>query len=135
MSTQPLLLYDPLLFLLIYLNHISLHKTLYISMYITMCLYILLLPILLWVLSIYPFIKHYTIVVSHMTIQFSYINIISIHLLLYRSRTEAKGYMYSQLWKNPSYHSRIHVNRSKFYIWFSLPSCWVITYMYTSFLH
>ncbi len=27
MSTQPLLLYDPLLFLLIYLNHIRLHKT------------------------------------------------------------------------------------------------------------
>ncbi len=27
-STQPLLLYDPLLFLLIYLNHIRLHKTL-----------------------------------------------------------------------------------------------------------
>ncbi len=28
MSTQPLVLYDPLRFLLIYLNHIRLHKTL-----------------------------------------------------------------------------------------------------------
>ncbi len=28
MATQPLLLYDPLLFLLIYLNHIRLHKIL-----------------------------------------------------------------------------------------------------------
>ncbi len=42
-------------------------------MYITMCLYITI-TILLWVLSIYPFIKHYTIVIlcepynsSHMT--------------------------------------------------------------------
>ncbi len=80
MSTQPLLLYDPLLFLLIYLNHIRLHKTLSyhsyslylftllilkfidIFMHITMCLYITI-TILLWVLSIYPFIKHYTIVI------------------------------------------------------------------------
>ncbi len=62
---------------IIYLNHIRLHKTLsyhYYSlyfftlmilnciMYITMCLYITI-TILLWVLSIYPFIKHYTIVI------------------------------------------------------------------------
>ncbi len=40
-------------------------------MYITMCLYITI-TILLWVLSIYPFIKHYTIVVSIITIQFSH---------------------------------------------------------------
>ncbi len=33
----------------------------YIFMYISMCLYITI-NILLWVLSIYPFIKHYTIV-------------------------------------------------------------------------
>ncbi len=39
----------------------------------TMCLYITI-TILLWVLSIYPFIKHYTIVVSIITIQFSHIN-------------------------------------------------------------
>ncbi len=42
-------------------------------MYITMCLYITI-TILLWVLSIYPFIQHYTIVVSIITIQFSHIN-------------------------------------------------------------
>ncbi len=89
MSTQPLLLYDPLLFLLIYLNHIRIHKTLsyhsyslYIfyllilkSIYIYVhyqCLYIII-TILRWVLSIYPFIKHYTIVVSIITIQFSHI--------------------------------------------------------------
>ncbi len=30
--------------------------------YITMCLYIII-TIMLWVLSIYPFIKHYTIVI------------------------------------------------------------------------
>ncbi len=41
-------------------------------MYITMCLYITI-TILLWVLSICPFIKHYTIVVSIITIQFSHI--------------------------------------------------------------
>ncbi len=41
-------------------------------MYITMCLYITI-TILLWVLSIYPFIKHYTIVISMITIQFSHI--------------------------------------------------------------
>ncbi len=41
-------------------------------MYITMCLYITI-TILLLVLSIYPFIKHYTIVVSIITIQFSHI--------------------------------------------------------------
>ncbi len=35
------------------------------------CLYITI-TILLWVLSIYPFIKHYTIVVSIITIQFSH---------------------------------------------------------------
>ncbi len=40
-------------------------------MYITMCLYITT-TILLWVLSIYPFIKHYTIIVSIITIQFSH---------------------------------------------------------------
>ncbi len=40
-------------------------------MYITMCLYITI-TILLWVLSIYPFIKHYTIIVSIITIQFSH---------------------------------------------------------------
>ncbi len=40
-------------------------------MYITMCLYITI-TILLWVLSIYPFIKQYTIVVSIITIQFSH---------------------------------------------------------------
>ncbi len=39
-------------------------------MYITMCLYITI-TILLWVLSIYHFIKHYTIIVSIITIQFS----------------------------------------------------------------
>ncbi len=33
-----------------------------ITMYITMCLYINI-TILLWVLSIYPFIKHYTVVI------------------------------------------------------------------------
>ncbi len=43
-------------------------------MYITMCLYITI-TILLWVLSIYPFIKHYTIVVSIITIQFSHTTI------------------------------------------------------------
>ncbi len=33
-------------------------------MYITMCLYIIIIIIiLLWVLSIYPFIKHYTIII------------------------------------------------------------------------
>ncbi len=42
-------------------------------MYITMCLYITI-TILLWVLSICPFIKHYTIVVSIITIQFSHID-------------------------------------------------------------
>ncbi len=41
-------------------------------MYITMCLYITI-TILLLVLSIYPFIKHYTIVVSIITIQFIHI--------------------------------------------------------------
>ncbi len=42
-------------------------------MYITMYLYITI-TILLWVLSIYPFIKkHYTIVLSIITIQFSHI--------------------------------------------------------------
>ncbi len=40
-------------------------------MYITMCLYITI-TILLWVLSIYHFIKHYTIVVSIIIIQFSH---------------------------------------------------------------
>ncbi len=40
-------------------------------MYITMCLYITI-TILLWVLSKYPFIKHYTIVVSIISIQFSH---------------------------------------------------------------
>ncbi len=40
-------------------------------MYITMCLYITI-TIMLWVISIYPFIKHYTIVVSIITIQFSH---------------------------------------------------------------
>ncbi len=39
------------------------YYNLYISMYITMCLYITI-TILLWALSIYPFIKHYTILVS-----------------------------------------------------------------------
>ncbi len=43
-------------------------------MYITMCLYITI-TILLWVLSIYPFIKHYTIVVSIITMQFSHMSI------------------------------------------------------------
>ncbi len=38
----------------------------------SMCLYITI-TILLWVLSIYPFIKHYTVVVSIITIQFSHI--------------------------------------------------------------
>ncbi len=42
-------------------------------MYITMCLYITI-TILLWVLSIYPFIKHYNIVVSIITIQFSHMS-------------------------------------------------------------
>ncbi len=37
-----------------------------------MCLYITII-ILLWVLSIYPFIKYYTIVISIITIQFSHI--------------------------------------------------------------
>ncbi len=46
MSTEPLLLYDPLLFILLFS---------------TMCLYIII-TIMLWVLSIYYFIKHYTIV-------------------------------------------------------------------------
>ncbi len=41
-------------------------------MYITMCLYITI-TVLLWVLSIYPFIKHYTIIISIITIQFSHI--------------------------------------------------------------
>ncbi len=36
-----------------------------------MCLYITI-TILLWVLSIYPFIKHYTVVDSIITIQFSH---------------------------------------------------------------
>ncbi len=40
-------------------------------MCITMCLYITI-TILLWVLSIYAFIKHYTIVVSVITIKFSH---------------------------------------------------------------
>ncbi len=40
-------------------------------MYITICLYISI-TILLWVLSIYPFIKQYTIAVSIITIQFSH---------------------------------------------------------------
>ncbi len=48
-------------------------------MYITMCLYITI-TILLCVLSIYHFIKHYTIVVSIITIQFSHI---SVYLTLY----------------------------------------------------
>ncbi len=60
MSTQPLPLYDPLLFLLIYLNHVRLHKRLsyrsnslcffyfndikiYIYVYTLLCVYILLL--------------------------------------------------------------------------------------------
>ncbi len=41
----------------------------YISWFI-MCLYITI-TILLWVLSLYPFIKHYTIVILNITIQFS----------------------------------------------------------------
>ncbi len=41
-------------------------------MYITMCLYITI-TILRWVLSVYPLIKYYTIVVSIITIQFSHI--------------------------------------------------------------
>ncbi len=40
-------------------------------MYITMCLYNTI-TILFWVLSIYPFIKHYTFVVSIITVQFSH---------------------------------------------------------------
>ncbi len=43
-------------------------------MYITMGLYITI-TILLWVLSIYSFIKHYTIVVSIITIQFSHLHV------------------------------------------------------------
>ncbi len=39
-------------------------------MYITMCLYITI-TIPLWVLSIYPIIKHYIIVVSIITVQLS----------------------------------------------------------------
>ncbi len=50
-------------------------------MYITMCLYITL-TILLWVLSIYPFIKHYTIVVSIIIIQFSHTEDIYMNLNL-----------------------------------------------------
>ncbi len=53
----------------------------YIKIYIylctLMCLYITI-TILLWVLSIYPFIKHYTIVISIITIQFSH-NIIDLY--------------------------------------------------------
>ncbi len=40
-------------------------------MYITMCLYITI-TILLWVLLIYPSIKHYTIFVSIITIPFTH---------------------------------------------------------------
>ncbi len=88
MSTQPRLLYDPLLFLLIYLNHIRLHKTLsyrayslyffliyfiYIFMYITMCYILLLLScfgcsqyiLLLSIIRLYH--RH-----SMLTIQFSH---------------------------------------------------------------
>ncbi len=43
-------------------------------MYIIMCLYITI-TILLWVLLIYPFIKHYTVVISIITIQFSHTNV------------------------------------------------------------
>ncbi len=43
-----------------------------------MCLYIITITILLWVLSIYPFIKHYTIVIlsypSNLVIPNTYIN-------------------------------------------------------------
>ncbi len=46
-----------------------------------MCLYITI-TILLWVLLIYPFIKHYTIVVSIITIQFSHM-----HMLYHRGIT------------------------------------------------
>ncbi len=70
-------LYDPLLFLLIYLDHIGLYKTLsyhsyslccftlliYIYLFTLLCVSILLLLPCFWVLSIYPFIKHYTIVI------------------------------------------------------------------------
>ncbi len=52
-------------------------------MYITMCLYITI-TILLWVLSIYPFIKHYAIVVSNITIQFSHIIIVYLIITVYK---------------------------------------------------
>ncbi len=75
----PLLLYDPVLFLLIYLMHIRLHKPLsyhsyslyfftllilkfiYIYVHYDVFIYYYYYPV--WVLSLYPFIKHYTIVI------------------------------------------------------------------------
>ncbi len=62
-------------------------------MYLTICLYITI-TILLWVLSIYPFIKHYTIVVSIITIQFSHTILLFPHLIYFGLKTVLISYCY-----------------------------------------
>ncbi len=58
-STQPLLLYDPLLFLLIYLNHIRLHKTLSYCSYSQNKIYFTDIKTYIYVIYYYVFIYYY----------------------------------------------------------------------------
>ncbi len=59
MSTQRVLLYDSLLFLLIYLNHIRLHKTLSYRSY-SLCFFTLLILIFIYIyVHYYVFIYYY----------------------------------------------------------------------------
>ncbi len=59
MSTQPLLMYDPLLFLLIYLNHIRLYKTLSYRSH-TLCFFTLLILTFIYIyVHFYVFIYYY----------------------------------------------------------------------------
>ncbi len=59
MSTQPLLLYDPLLFLLIYFNHIRLHKTLSHRSYSPYFFTLLILTFIYVYVHYYVFIYYY----------------------------------------------------------------------------
>ncbi len=59
MSTQPLLLYDPLLFLLIYVNHIRLHNTLSYSLYSLYFFTLLILKFIYSYVHYYMFIYDY----------------------------------------------------------------------------
>ncbi len=58
-STQPLLLYDPLLFLLIYLNHIRLHKTLSYHSYYLYFFTLLILNFIYIYVHYYVFVYYY----------------------------------------------------------------------------